>query len=51
MKEIRLQIAELKRTMREKGIRKVSCFNGGLSPDEMYYNGKLFELEILLRKG
>ena len=50
MKEVKAQIREIKREMKGRGIRRISCFNGGLTPDERYYNSKLFELETAKSK-
>lgn len=50
-KEIKAAIRELKREMKAKGIRKVSCFNGGLSRDESYYNTELFRLNTQLQQA
>ena len=49
-KEIRKQIRELKKEMKENNVRKISCFNGGLTQSESYYNSKLFELKTKLEK-
>jgi len=49
-KDIQKEIRELKKEMKDKGIRKISIFNGGLSSDERYYNGQLFRLTTLLEK-
>lgn len=43
--EIESDIRELKREMRARKIRRVSCFNGGLSHDERECNTRLFKLE------
>ena len=43
--EIESDIRELKREMRARKIRRVSCFNGGLSPDERECNTRMFKLE------
>ena len=48
-KEIESDIRELKRQMRARKIRRVSCFNGGLSPDEREYNTRMFKLETELK--
>lgn len=50
-KEIKAQIRDLKRSMKEQGIRVVSCFNGGLTPDESRHNTRLFELKVNLEKA
>ena len=48
-KECRALIREVKREMKEKGIRRSSCFNGGHSPESYRLNARLFELETILR--
>ena len=48
--DIKRQLAEIKREMRENNVRRISPFNGGLSATEYRYNAKLFELETLLRR-
>ena len=48
-KEIESDIRELKREMRARKIRRVSCFNGGLSPDERECNTRMFKLETELK--
>jgi len=36
--------------MKRKGVRRVSCFNGGLSGDERYYNQEIFRLNTEIEK-
>jgi len=48
--EIRKEIRETKTEMRERGIKRTSCFNGGLSHDERSYNTILFALETEIAK-
>lgn len=43
------QIRETRREMREKGIRRMSCFNGGHSPESYRLNARMFELETKLK--
>jgi hypothetical protein len=43
-KEIRLELQQTKREMRAKGIKRVSCFNGGLSGEVYQLNAKCFRL-------
>ncbi len=45
------QISELKKEMKQLGVRVVSCFNAGLTKDEYYYNSLLFELKTKMEKG
>ena len=51
MKAIRDEIRQLEREMKELGVRKVSCFNGGLSRQESVYNSRLFALKSVLKKA
>lgn len=48
-KELRKMIRQVKREMKEQGIRRISCFNGDLTLGESIYNSKLFELETYLK--
>lgn len=50
-KEIKAAIKQVKADMRAKGIRRISCFNGGLNSDERYYNQWLFNLKTELSKS
>lgn len=49
--QLKKELRETRREMKEKGIRKTSCFNGGLSPDEYRLNARLFELKTKIEKG
>lgn len=49
--EIRAEIREIKAAMKAAGIRRVSCFNGGLSGDAYRYNARLYALECALAKA
>ena len=46
--EIRRQLADTRREMRERGIKTVSCFNGGLSGEVYSLNARMFDLETKL---
>lgn len=46
--DIKNEIKLLKKLMKYKNIRIVSCFNAGLSADEKLYNTKLFALKTKL---
>lgn len=48
--EIRAAIRAVKAEMKQNGIRKMSCFNGGHSPMSYRLNSRLFELNTLLMK-
>lgn len=49
-KSIQKAIREIRAEMREKGIKRTSCFNGGHTPDSYRLNARLFELETLLKR-
>jgi hypothetical protein len=50
-KQIKSEIAALKREMKAAGIRVTSCFNGGLTREESWYNSQLFRLKAELLKA
>ncbi len=49
--EIKREISATKKEMRELGVRRISCFNGGLSPAESRYNSRLFQLKCDLERA
>ena len=51
VKEIRAEIRTLKSEMKAAGIKKTSCFNGGLTPETYRYNARLFELDVWLKNA
>lgn len=44
-KALKAELREVRKEMKERGIKRTSCFNGGLSGDEYRFNAKLFELQ------
>ena len=48
IQEIRKEIRECRKEMKERGIRKVSCFNGGLDDGTYRANAQLFRLSLQL---
>ena len=48
-KEIKAEIRETRRQMKEAGVKRTSCFNGGLTSDEYRYNSRMFKLETDLK--
>jgi len=48
IKEIRKEMKDLKKEMKESGMRITSCFNGGLTRDEYRCNSRLFQLKTEL---
>lgn len=51
VKRIRAEIRDTRRVMKDVGIRRISCFNGGLSSAEYAYNSRLFHLSCELEKA
>jgi len=47
--EIRKQLRALRQEMRERGIKTVSCFNGGLDDGTYRANSLLFRLKLELQ--
>lgn len=47
-KEIRAEIRAVKAEMKERGIKTVSCFNGGLDDGTYRANSQLFRLKLAL---
>ena len=47
-KQIRAEIRETRQEMKQKGIRRISCFNGGLSGEVYSLNARMFRLELAL---
>jgi hypothetical protein len=45
---LKRDIRDTKREIKERGLRIVSCFNGGLSGDEYRLNARLYELKTRL---
>lgn len=50
LKGYKIQLRQTKREMKERGVRKISCFNGGLTPDESRFNQELFRLNTEIAK-
>jgi hypothetical protein len=49
IQQLKTQIRELRKEMRAKGIKRISCFNGGLHGEVYTYNARMFALETQLR--
>jgi hypothetical protein len=47
-KEIRAEIRAVKAEMKERGIKTVSCFNGGLDDGTYRANSKLYRLKVAM---
>jgi len=50
-KEIRKQIRAIRQEMKERGIKTVSCFNGGLDDGTYRANYALFRLKLELAEA
>ena len=49
VKEIKSDIRETRAEMKAKGIKRVSCFNGGLHGETYSLNATMFRLETELK--
>ena len=49
VKEIKAEIKATRKEMKEKGIKRVSCFNAGLTSKEYHLNSRMFALEMELK--
>lgn len=49
--EIRAELAIIRKEMRDRGIKRMSCFNGGHTPESMRYNETMFRLNAELNKA
>lgn len=49
-KEIRAELREIRAEMKRLHIRRVSCFNGGHSPESYRLNARMFALETALKR-
>ena len=47
-KEIKTEIRETRKEMKAKGVKRTSCFNGGLSGEVYSLNARMFQLETEL---
>lgn len=50
VKELKKQIRETRKEMKELGVRRTSFMNSGLTPNERCYNEEMFRLETLLKE-
>lgn len=50
LQEVKREMRGLKAEMKAKGIRRVSCFNGGLTPDEQRCNQAVFQLKTVIAR-
>ena len=48
-KEIKTQMRETRKEMKAKGIKRISCFNGGLQGESYSLNARMFQLETELK--
>jgi len=47
--ELRRMIRETRQEMKAKGIKRISCFNGGLLGEVYSLNARMFQLESQLK--
>lgn len=45
-----LELRDIRKAMKREGVRRISCFNGGLTDRERYFNGEIFRLETTIKK-
>jgi hypothetical protein len=48
IKTIKTKLRETRKEMKAKGIKRTSCFNGGLSGEVYRLNARMFQLETEL---
>ena len=48
VKELKAEIRATRAEMRERGIKRVSCFNGGLDSETYRLNARMFALQTEL---
>lgn len=51
IKNLKRQLRETRKEMRTTGVRRISCFNGGLGPEEYRLNSKCYQLETRIKSG
>ena len=49
IKEIRSDLKQVRQQMCHLGIKRTSCFNGGMTRDAQRFNEKMFALETELK--
>ncbi len=49
-KQLRRDLRETRSEMKAKGIRRISCFNGGLLGEVYSLNARMFKLESELKE-
>jgi hypothetical protein len=49
IKEIRSELKQVRQQMHHHGIKRTSCFNGGMTRDAQRFNEKMFALETELK--
>lgn len=48
---IKDEAREIRAEMKRKGIRRISCFNGGHTEESYRLNSRLFELKVRLEQA
>lgn len=51
VKELRAELRAVRAEMKSRGIREISCFNGGHSSESYRLNARLFELKTYLARA
>lgn len=49
LKEIKAEIKATRKEMKEKGVKRISCFNAGLTSEQYHLNSRMFALEMELK--
>ncbi len=49
LRDVQRAIRETRAEMRQKGIRRMSCFNGGLAGEAYRLNARMFALETRVK--
>ena len=50
IQEIRAEIRDTRAEMKALGVRRISCFNGGHTPESYRLNARMFALETELKR-
>lgn len=50
VKSLRAELRAVKAEMKEQGIRRISCFNGGLNNTAWRYNAECYRIESEIRE-
>ena len=50
-KTVAKELRQLRQEMMANGVKRISCFNGGLDPVTYRYNARAFELETKIKRA